>query len=389
MRIAVAVSGGVDSLCALLLLHREGHQVLALHALLAHAPTALDTPIPGLESICRSLGVPLEVANLRDQFARDVIKPFATAYAAGLTPNPCALCNQKIKFGALMDAALELGAEALATGHYARLVPGTSKGAPGPLISRAAHSAKDQSYFLSLVPQNRLARVRFPLAELNKATCAALVAEAGLKTPVPAESHDICFAPGGVDAYRDFLAKQWDKLKIKPSGPGPILLSKALSPEDVGAPGQQGAQTRQEEWNDASSGMACIGVHAGLWRYTEGQRRGLNVSHAEALHVLNKDVSRNALVVGPRSRLGMSGCVAGNVNLFAPPELWPKRILARCRYGGSLAPANVRLENHHEEQKLHLQFSESIFPTAPGQVVAIYDEDGIIIAGGIVEEILS
>lgn len=369
MRIAVAVSGGVDSLCALLLLRRAGHEVLALHALLAEPQQASASPVPGLEQACQSLGLPLRVIDLRARFACEVIRPFAAAYAAGLTPNPCAMCNQKIKFGALLDAALELGAEALATGHYARLAPRTRQGAPGPLLGMSAHAAKDQSYFLSLVPQQRLARALFPLAELDKAACAALVAEAGLETPVPKESRDICFAPGGVDAYRDFLALQWEKLGLRPRGPGPMLLSGSTSYTE-----------------DATAEQ--IGVHAGLWRYTEGQRRGLGVSHAEALHVLRKDVGQNALVLGPRSRLGMRGCVAGMANITVPPQLWPKRLLARLRHGGALSPADVRVENGPEGTRLHIRFSARVFPTAPGQAVAIYDEDGIVLAGGVVEEIL-
>ncbi|MDE5879133.1 MAG: tRNA 2-thiouridine(34) synthase MnmA, partial [Desulfovibrio sp.] len=143
MRIAVAVSGGVDSLCALLLLRRAGHEVLALHAQLAEPAETGALALSGLERACGALGVPLHVADLRADFAREVVVPFAEAYAAGRTPNPCARCNRHIKFGALLDAALELGAEALATGHYARLRPGTRRGAPGPLLATAAHAPKD------------------------------------------------------------------------------------------------------------------------------------------------------------------------------------------------------------------------------------------------------
>ena len=379
MRIAVAVSGGVDSLCALLLLRRAGHDVLALHALLAEPCEGAPAPLEGLAAACERLRVPLHVADLRARFNREVITPFAAAYASGLTPNPCALCNRQIKFGALSDAALALGAEALATGHYARLVPQSQGGAPGPLIAMAAHAPKDQSYFLSLVPRDRLSRVLFPLAELDKASCAALLADAGLEVPVPGESHDICFAPGGVGAYRDFLARQWETLGMDAPPAGPILLCEAASaPKDTSREGPRapgGALTR-------------IGTHAGLWRYTEGQRRGLGIAHAEALHVLAKDTAANALVVGPRALLGMRGCVAGGVNMLAVPGTWPERPRVRCRYGGGLAPADVRLEAAENGEKLHIRFSESCFPTAPGQVVALYDEAGTVLAGAIVEQVL-
>lgn len=370
----MAVSGGVDSLCALLLLRRAGHEVLALHALLAEAPCGAVSPLPGLGAACNALGVPLQVVDLRERFAREVVAPFARAYAAGRTPNPCALCNRYIKFGALLDAALAAGAELLATGHYARLVDSSRGGAPGPLLARAAHRPKDQSYFLSLVPRERLGRMLFPLADMDKGACAALVAEAGLAVPVPAESHDICFAPGGVDAYREFLAQRWRALGLVPPGPGPVLLYEAPREGERAADGAA----------PHASHMRKIGTHAGLWRYTEGQRRGLGLAHTEALHVLRKDVAANALVVGPRGQLGMRACVAGEVNRLVSPRFWPRRPLVRCRYGGGLSPAEVR----EVENGLLISFDEACFPTAPGQVVTLYDEDGVILAGAIVEGVL-
>ncbi|MBD5557386.1 MAG: tRNA 2-thiouridine(34) synthase MnmA [Desulfovibrio sp.] len=374
MRIAVAVSGGVDSLCALLLLQRAGHEVMALHALLAEPSPASASPLPGLEAACRTLGVPLRVVDLRARFAREVVTPFAAAYAEGRTPNPCALCNRHIKFGALLDVSLELGAERLATGHYARIVGGTRAGAPGPLLARATHAPKDQSYFLSLVPRERLGRVLFPLADMDKAACAALVAEGGLAVPVPQESHDICFAPGGVDAYREFLEQKWQALGITPPGPGPVLLREEAAGLEEGCGAcPAGAPLRQ------------IGSHAGLWRYTEGQRRGLGFAHTEALHVLHKDVAANALVVGPRRLLGMRALLAGEVNVAVDPRFWPERPLVRCRYGGGLSAASAQLEGN----RLSLSFAEACFPTAAGQVATLYDEEGVVLAGAVVEEVLA
>ena len=162
MRIAVAVSGGVDSLCALLLLRRAGHDVLALHGFFlpeqSHPrPGGACDPLPGLEAACRALGIPLHTVDLRVVFQREVMIPFARSYAEGRTPNPCARCNRAVKFGALMDAALDLGADKLATGHYARLLPGRNGEKEAPPVLAAAHDrAKDQSYFLSLVPAARL-----------------------------------------------------------------------------------------------------------------------------------------------------------------------------------------------------------------------------------------
>lgn len=382
MRIAVAVSGGVDSLCALLLLRRAGHELLALHALLTESS---DAPPEGLDAACRQLGVPLEVVDLRARFAREVVTPFAAAYAAGRTPNPCARCNRAIKFGALLDAALARGAEALATGHYARLAPRTRRGAAGPLLAMAAHAPKDQSYFLSLVPRERLARALFPLAAMDKAACGALVAQAGLAVPLPKESHDICFAPGGVDAYRNFLERRWQELGMAPPAPGPVLLCETAPAEGHESRQQRNdAETSQKSDTAHSPRLRRIATHAGLWRYTEGQRRGLGLPHAEALHVLRKDVAANALVVGPRSLLGMRGCLAREVTVAVPPRFWPERPAARCRYGGGLSPADARLDG----ETLHIRFAEACFPSAPGQVVTLYDEDGVVLAAGIVEELM-
>lgn len=276
-QLAVAVSGGVDSLCALLRLREQGHDVLALHGLflpdaassglrpapegpcLLTAAEALAAPLPpasrqaveGLQTACGQLGIPLHVADMRAVFDREVVTPFVRAYARGRTPNPCALCNRAIKFGALLDAALGLGADRIATGHYARLLDGPA----GPVLAAADDLAKDQSYFLSLVPLERLRRAVFPLARQDKAASIAQVKDAGLAVPVPQESQEICFIPAGEDAYRAFLERRWQAEGLSLPGSGPVLLEEADS--------------------DGRPVLRPLARHEGLWRYTEGQRRGL------------------------------------------------------------------------------------------------------------------
>ena len=161
---------------------------------------------------------------------------------------------------------------------------------------------------------------------------------------------------------------------ITPPGPGPVLLR-----EEAAGTGEDCEACRE------GPPLRQIGSHAGLWRYTEGQRRGLGLAHTEALHVLHKDVAANALVVGPRRLLGMRGMVAGEANVAVDPRFWPERPLVRCRYGGGLSSAEVRLE----ENRLFLSFAESCFPTAAGQVVTLYDEEGVVLAGSIVEEVFA
>ena len=333
-QLAVAVSGGVDSLCALLRLREQGHDVLALHGLflpdaassglrpapegprLLTAAEALATPLPpasrqaveGLQTACGQLGIPLHVADMRAVFDREVVTPFVRAYARGRTPNPCALCNRAIKFGALLDAALSLGADRIATGHYARLLDGPA----GPVLAAADDLAKDQSYFLSLVPLERLRRAVFPLARQDKAASIAQVKDAGLAVPVPQESQEICFIPAGEDAYRAFLERRWQAEGLSLPGSGPVLLEEADS--------------------DGRPVLRPLARHEGLWRYTEGQRRGLGIAHSEPLYVLRKQGEDNTLVVGGRARLGMRGCLTGPANLLCPPEQWPDTLLARLRH---------------------------------------------------------
>lgn len=402
--VAVAVSGGVDSLCALVMLQQAGHSVLALHGLFL--PDAIPEPPPGLAAACAALGVPLHVADLRPVFEREVLAPFAAAYAAGRTPNPCALCNRAIKFGALFDAAMDLGAQKLATGHYARLAPAPedavsaslpetlnpaasqgdarvftgdsgsgceaeqygTHGTHPPLLAAASDATKDQSYFLSLVPRERLARACFPLAEQDKARSREIVARAGLVVPVPSESQDICFAPavGGAataglsaaDAYRPFLERRWRKAATVPPGPGPVFL------------------------RDAAGGLREIARHKGLWRYTEGQRKGLGIAHSEPLYVLAKDGAANALVVGPRALLGVTHCRTGAANVSLPQQYWSGELLVRLRHRQRPSPAAVTLD---ASGRLDIRFAEPQFPSAPGQVAAVYDGQGHVLAAGIVE----
>ncbi|MBO4300313.1 MAG: tRNA 2-thiouridine(34) synthase MnmA [Desulfovibrio sp.] len=357
--VAVAVSGGVDSLCALLLLKQAGMNPVAVHGLFL--PNASEPP-SGLCRACDTLHVPLHVIDVRTAFRQKVIIPFAREYAAGRTPNPCALCNSSIKFGVLKDAALALGASCFATGHYSRLVPGPEGAEALPLICAAHDITKDQSYFLALVTRERLSHTLFPLSEYSKARCRALVAAAGLEVPLPDESQDVCFVAqsrgtSSAKAYRDYLKEYWQELHIDLPAPGPAFL------------------------REGDGSLRPIGQHDGLWRFTEGQRRGLGLAHSSPLFVIAKEKNTNALIVGPRSQLGIMSCIAAQVNVVLPPHLWPEKILARLRYRQSPATAHATLE----AGRLHIDLTKKQFPTAPGQIAAIYDTDGRLLAAGVIE----
>lgn len=335
------MSGGGDSLASLVLLREAGHEVLALHGQFLPQPDSLTAQ--GLAQACERLSVPLHLADLRAEFEALVAAPFASEYLAGRTPNPCARCNATIKFGLLLDRALALGAEALATGHFAASGPHARY---GWALARGADPVKDQSYFLSLVPRQRLQLARFPLAELRKTQARADLDARGLTPPLPEESQEICFVPG--DDYRAFLAARRHALP----GPGPAML-----PDGT-----------------------LVGEHQGLWRMTIGQRRGLGLAWREPLYVLDKDMARNTLVVAPREALLVRDFQADELNLLVDRELWPSELLVQTRYREPARPARVELSS----SGLFVRFAEPQVRPAPGQVAAVYDADGVVLAGAVV-----
>ena len=349
MNIAVAVSGGVDSLCALLRLRQAGHTVFALHGRFLPVPPERD-PVPALARACALLQVPLHVADLRAAFDAHVVAPFVQAYAAGRTPNPCALCNAGIKFGLLLDAARAHGAAKLATGHYAAL---REHPRYHRALCRSDDALKDQSYFLALVPHERLLAAHFPLARMHKEQTRAAVAAAGLTVPLPAESQEICFVPQ--DAYRPFVAGQAAARGITLGRTGPVLLPDG----------------------------EMLGRHKGLWQYTEGQRKGLGIAWRAPLYVLAKDRMKNILHVGPREALGMRACRTGAVNFLVPPELWPDKLFVRLRYRQTPSPAQVTFTG----TGMDITLPEAQFPTAPGQLAVLYDAEGYVLAGAEIESV--
>ena len=324
MTIAVAVSGGADSLYAMASLQREyPGQVIAFHALQKETSPE-DDPVPGLEASCRSLGVPLHILDLQEAFFRQIVRPFAESYAHGETPNPCVRCNALVKFGLWMDEARKLGADRLATGHYVSLAEHPRY---GMALHQGADEAKDQSYFLALTPINRLKNAVFPLARVRKTEVRAALKGIGVRLPAG----------------------------------GPMVLLDGH----------------------------VVGRHGGLWQYTEGQRRGLGVSWTEPLYVIGKDRSRNALLLGTADELPVNACAAGELNFLVPPELWPHELRVRTRYRQKAVPADIRLVGGGESgmdatARMLIRFHQPQLPSAPGQLAAVFDEHGHVLAGGII-----
>jgi tRNA-specific 2-thiouridylase len=338
--IAVALSGGVDSVVAAARLVSAGHTVIGLTARLQTSPAA-DEALACAAQACARLRIPHHVCDLTDGFAREVIQAFLDAYGAGLTPNPCLRCNPRVKFGLLLAAARAMGCRTLATGHY--VISGERNGHPG--LRRAVDASKDQSYMLMGLTQGHLAAAMFPLA-------------ASLKTDVLAEarrlalphlerpSQDVCFIAGPV---QDYLARF---LQLEA---GPIV--------------------------DLSGRR--LGTHRGLPLYTVGQRKGLGVGGADSrLHVVRKLPGENALVVGPRNALcrrEFEVNAANWVSIAAPVEGERLRCQVMVRYRGRMIAGEVTVLG---AGRCRVQVSPHEQAVAPGQGAAFYDDDGWLLGGG-------
>ncbi len=346
MTVGVGVSGGMDSLLSLVLLKEQGYEVKAVHAHFLAPGPEWERITQGLTHICRVLGIPFHAVDMHEAFERCVVAPFVAAYKAGLTPNPCAVCNSRMKFGALFRAVQGLGCECFATGHYVNV---TKCHTMGRMLVRGADRSKDQSYFLSLVPIDVLRRSHFPLAEVRKSDVPALLARYDLEPLTQGESQEICFVPE--DDYQAFLLGR----ETMPGG-GPAILSDGT----------------------------VVGNHKGLWRHTQGQRRGLGIAWKEALYVLDKDVKRNHLIVGPKNDLASHGCIAGQVNLMTDVRHWPDVVMVQTRYRQKAKPSRVE----HKGDKLVFRFLDPHVRPTPGQVAAVYTEDGIVLGGGVIENSL-
>ncbi len=326
---------------SLLLLRETGVEVMGVHARFLGADDEILHE--RLRHLCAKLSVTFHLVDLRREFEDLVIAPFVRAYQSGLTPNPCATCNPAIKFGLLLDRVHELGAHRLATGHYARL----EETPCGPALFRGLDADKDQSYFLSRVPRERLRQVRFPLAGWTKTAVRQGLAERGLAAPAGRESQEVCFIP---DDYRTFLRKR----KISLGGPGPIVLADGT----------------------------VLGRHLGLWNHTLGQRKGLGIAYREPLYVTGKDFGKNQLIVGPKAETLSTGCRTGVPNLLWPSGRWPEEVLAQTIYRQRPEPAHVTMD----DSGMTITFARPRPLPTPGQVAALYSADGQVLAGAVIEE---
>ena len=350
-KVMAAMSGGVDSSVTALLLARQGYEVCGGTLLLWQGENPQEqsgccalSEVEDARRVCARLGVEHYTFNLKDVFCREVIDRFAEGYRRGETPNPCVDCNRSVKFTRLFEKASLLGCELLATGHYARIE--REEGSGRWLLRRGADPAKDQSYVLYVLSQETLAHTLFPLGDLTKREVRELAAAEGFPTASKSESQDICFVPDG--DYAAFLERRLG----------------AVSP-----PGHFLSRTGE-----------VLGEHRGMLRYTLGQRRGLGVSAAHRLFVVEKDLSRNAVILGDECDLYARRMPVSAVNwVSAPPISSSLRARVKSRYRQEAQPAWL----HPAPGGVLVEFDAPQRALTPGQAAVFYDEEsGEYLLGG-------
>jgi tRNA-uridine 2-sulfurtransferase len=383
-RIVVAMSGGVDSSVAAALLKEEGHEVIGMMLRLWSEPGVIEddgvervaqNKCCSLESVddarrvARKLDIPFYLVNVEQEFKENVVDYFYQEYVAGRTPNPCLTCNRHIRFTLLLNRALALDAEYLATGHYVRVDtdPITGK----RRLRRGIDQEKDQSYVLHVLNQKQLAHACFPLGPYTKPQVRAMAAERGLMVATKAESQEICFV--AQNDYRGFI----DRYAVTLAEREPVGIGATTQPNGM-------IQLPKPGPIFDLSGEP-LGRHRGLAYYTIGQRKGLGLTSPEPLHVLKIDSEQNALIVGPAKALEKTSCFVSKMHYVSgktPSESF--KALARIRYKAPEQEAEV---TPLEGKRAHVTFAHPQRAITPGQAAVFYGgEDGDeVLCGGIIE----
>lgn len=366
MKIAIAMSGGVDSSSAAAILKEQGHELVGFTMQLWNQRRGINVdehgdPLPSrccslddvydARRVAEELGFPFYVLNLEREFERDVVKPFVASYLDGETPIPCVSCNSRLKFASLDRLALSLGCEKVATGHYARVeyLPKINR----YRLLRGRNAEKDQSYFLWELTQEQLARAMFPLGELSKLEVRQVARQHSLTVAEKAESQEICFVPDG--NYASFIDR---------------YLTAAGSSERIPEGGEIVSSTGE-----------VLGQHRGIHHYTVGQRRGIGIGSDQPLYVLSIDTTRNRVVVGPQQELLTEGFTAAGINWIssiAPDEA--VRAAVRIRYRHREAPATITPSS---DRRAKVVFDDSQRAITPGQAAVFYEGEEVVGGGWI------
>jgi tRNA-specific 2-thiouridylase len=369
MKIAVAMSGGVDSSAAAALLGEAGHELVGFTMQLWNQRRGLSVdengePLPSrccslddvydARRVAEDLGFPFYVLNLERDFERDVVEPFVESYLEGETPIPCVACNSRLKFAALDRMAQSVGCEKVATGHYARVA--LDESARRYRLLRGRDARKDQTYFLWELTQDQLSRSMFPLGEMSKADVRDAARRHGLNVAEKRESQEICFVPDG--DYAGFIERYLE------------------------AEGQEERRPARGEIVDTEGRV--VGEHEGVHRYTTGQRRGLGVSRPLPLYVVRVEAERNRVVVGKAEELLSSEFTAEGVNwiAFDAPEE-DVRADVRVRYRHTEAPATI---TPLADSRVRVRFDEPQRAITPGQACVFYRGEEVVGGGWIIKQ---
>lgn len=346
-KILAAMSGGVDSSVAAFLLQQAGYHCGG--AIMQLWEESSPAAIADARAVADRLGMEFHVLDAAEPFRQLVVDYFIRSYEEGLTPNPCIQCNRHLKFTYFLDAALEMGYDAIATGHYAVIRQDPVSGRY--LLCKAADGSKDQSYFLACLNQHQLSHVHFPLGELTKEAARQIAESQGFINARKKDSQDICFVPDG-----DYVA-----------------FMKRYTGKDY--PGG--------DYLDLNGKV--VGKHCGAVCYTLGQRKGLGIALGAPVYVCGKDMAANTVTVGPESALFATTLLADNWNWFPFEKLTtPIRVMAKARYRHIPQPATVYPE---ENGIARVVFDTPQRAITPGQTVALYDGD-MVVGGGIITEVL-
>ncbi len=341
-KVVIGMSGGVDSSVAAYLLEKWGYEVIGISLKLYPEVSRCCRPedIEDAKKVAQFLNIPHYVLDYTEMFKKEVVDYFAGEYLSGRTPNPCAICNLKIKFGLLLNKAKKMGADYFATGHYANILH--KKGEP--YLAPAKDREKSQEYFLSLLPPEALKYVIFPLAELNKGEVKEIALKVNLPLREKRESQDVCFV--GEGGYIEFLRRNY---KIK-----------------------------EEKGLIIDSEGNLLGKHTGYIKYTIGQRKGLGISSAQPLYVIKIIPERNLIIAGKKNDVY-------HKTISVKPFLWrgkeEGKYKVKIRYNHKLASAEV----FFTKEEIKVNFERPQFAPTPGQLAAFYDDEYLLIGSGFIK----